>query len=414
MPGAEAWAGGKAAEAMGYDPMWGQMLGPGIAGVVKGGAKAAGKAVLGATIGDPSKMTPELQEAVTTAESQYPGAKQPFMPIGAATDQGIVRKVTSPLAGELPGASIWQQSQAQKSLDSIGDYATGLNRAAGASNPTSAGEKLIQQMKNWFTGDSRQSVQDAYNAVGADPTIRQAPSNVASTLQKIRAQRANANYDPNTGLESLDAAVAAPNGLDYAGTKLQRTNLRTNPPSGLTPGEGDLLYDAWTKDLESVAAANGPQVAAQHQVANDLAISVARRREAMGSMLGMTDKPGATPSVSPEQMFGRIQSYAQQGPGANIAKLQQIKGTLGAQDWQEVAGTVGQQLGLNADGKFDLPTFFRNYNGLSDAGKDALFGAKGVAGPGYRGAYDTLSALSSRGQVLQKMAGPAWQHPVLG
>lgn len=135
------------------------------------------------------------------------------------------------------------------------------------------------------------------------------------------------------------------------------------------------LYGALSEDIEGAAAAMGSQVQNALRTADRYyAAGMERINGALKRVFG---------AAAQEDVYRQIVTAAGEGGSANAGKLFALKRSLPRADWNDLAATVVERLGLptpgarSAENEFSVATFLTNYSKLSPAGRLALFGGEG-------------------------------------
>jgi hypothetical protein len=141
----------------------------------------------------------------------------------------------------------------------------------------------------------------------------------------------------------------------------------------------------------------------------------------IGGSLSQIEQVEPLLSRSPEQAFAAVNRAAGTGPAANAGLLQTLQSSLTPGQWGNVGSAVIRKLGeaspgsiaeplqgIAGGGGFSAASFLTNWNKLSDAAKDTLFGAN-TAGS----TRDGLEALA-RVRRIAKATCPLRQPVGLG
>ena len=323
---------------------------------------------------------------------------------------------TANILKTLPIAGTPIEQAARKTIQQMGTAADNL----GGVDPEYAGKIFSDSIKKWVTDTSKKTVGSAYDEVSKimDPRITTPLDNTANMIAELAAKgQESAIPGKNGAINLVLGAVQRPDGLNYNGLKNLRTFIGEkldNPsvlPSDISGSDLKRIYGALTEDLNAAAknAGNDAGVAA-HKAANDLASQVAEKRESLVSLLG---GPGA--GASNENVFGNIIAAASKSPGsADMELLKQAKAIVPPAEWQKAASGAIAQMGRDADGNFSPTRFLgpNGYNKLSDAGKDALFGAPGTS---TRDNLETIADVSRQfGNYMKYGNASGSGHAIIG
>jgi hypothetical protein len=393
LPAAGSMVGGKIGEEIGH-PELGAAIG-GIAGGLAGGYRGP-------------RIDPETIAAATKL-----GVK---VPLAGAVEGKAIPRIAKTLEN-VPFAGAPLQSSAEKAISDIGGAKSSAEAAAGATTREAAGGKAKSAINDWITGKSADNVKAAYDKAESlmQPGATVDASNARAAIADIMARRAASGArGSGPAIGDILEGVQRPGGLTYGGLKDMRTRMGQRVDNKLLTDdwqqpEVKQLYGALSQDLESAAAhAGGSQGAAAWQRANTLAKATQSRRESLVKLVG---KGG---DASPEAVFDNIAQLASEGAGGNRQRLAQAMRTVGAKDWQEIAGTIGARLGRDPTigGDTSLQKFLTSYSKMSDAGKDMLFGRAGQGD--LRQAYDEIATLGKRENQLNKLKNPSGTAAHLG
>ena len=424
---------------------------PGLRGLGNVLAGAAGY-VLSPVTGAVSSGVEEPVTALTGSEKagQYAGfaATSAIPGMGLVKLPGAVEKVAAPItaaeriaqSGERLGVDvprvIASDSKGVKTLaeatrgnervetavnEMVGKLGTKTEELAKGTTPEMAGETAKQGIVNWAKpkeGEGAKLVTDAYNKVDAavDNTKLTKLTNAEQAIAEIDARRANAGLPPSPAGRFIREAAAKPSGpvervvgdatgelvnrvqepsgLNYKGVKDLRTymgDLLDSPEQlaklDFAAPEVKRLYGALSRDLEaSVENAGGSKAKALWQQANNLSKMVADRREKLVRIVGL--KSEATPA----QVFDRLKAAASEKSRANSEALSLSREAIGATGWNEVAQGVTSRLGLTTKGEWDPTQFVRDWEKLTENGKNTLF----AHDPAHRQALEDIYEISTR------------------
>jgi len=164
---------------------------------------------------------------------------------------------------------------------------------------------------------------------------------------------------------------------------------------------GDLsdVYRGMSQDLEGAAAAQGPQASRAFEAANSYYNAGKGRIDQLEPLL----------SGSPEQTFAAINRAAGQGPSANAGLLRSLQRSLPDADWGNVGAAVLRKMGVPTPGvgpqdAFSPASFVTNWNKLSDAAKDTLFGAQGTD---QRDGIEALTRVAGAQKAMTRFGNPS-------
>lgn len=361
------------------------------------------KAVTGAAAGGLSHLTTPRPNAAIAGAAERIGVN---VPRGVATDSALAQR-GSQFLRNMPGAGEPLVRAGDETIAQLSEAAQKAGTAAGGSSKLAAGSTAKDSITNWITGKSAKNVSAAYDRVDklVNPNVTTDLANTRNTVGQIASERAAAHLPDGQGSavrQVLDAAQT-PGGLTHAGIQKLRTSVGEMLDSGVLPADTSgaelkRIYGALTEDLgQSAANAGGAAGKAAWEAANNLAKTVAGRREALAKIVGVKG------DVHPEAVFDRIAQMASNKGNANLlAKARQVMGS----DWSEVAGTVVKRMGLDKSGQFSPARFVSDYGNMSPQGKAILFNQPGGSGA-LRQALDDISTVSQRLKDMGKFGNPS-------
>lgn len=221
----------------------------------------------------------------------------------------------------------------------------------------------------------------------------------------------------NPTLKSVAQAMSqdAANGqLPYQALKRLRSEIGSKIANATIfddVAKGDLkrLYGALSEDMKEAAVKAGPQAEqAYNRASNFYKASLKRIDDDLKPIMGKLERKGYTP----EDVF----KTAVRGSNEGSFRLIQLKKSLKADEWSEVASGLLQRMGRAVNSKqddtgevFSTETFLTNWNKLNDNAKKALF-----TGTKYQALKNDLdkvasaaSKIRSRQQTLNNPSGTA-------
>jgi hypothetical protein len=151
--------------------------------------------------------------------------------------------------------------------------------------------------------------------------------------------------------------------------------------------------------MEAAAAAKGPDASKAFQRANRYYRAGLERIDRIEPLL----------SGPPEKAFDKINRAAGQGGGADAGLLEATRKSMSPAEWNDVGAAVVRRLGeptpnakdVLADTNFSVASFSTNWNKLSPAAKDSLFGSNVPDSP--RAAIETLARISQAQKNIGKL-----------
>lgn len=369
------------------------LLGGAVAGGTIGGLlgkvmPSAGAAAAGPT----AKEVVEATERLSTA-----GPKVEVPKVVASQSDPLL--ALSGIAKDVPVAGSPLKAAAEKTAQQIESK---VEQLAGGNTRESAGVVAKNALEDWIGKRSKAIVSKAYDEVDqhiTTPTVR--------TLDATRKAAQEIQDDLNKSMKVLgdDPAVAKlmnaitdPNGLDYKGIKGLRTLVgdMLDDPSDIYKGASKSLkrlYGALTEDLKGVIKDSGGKKAlAEFEKANALNKEIELQREALLRITGQK-----TTSRSGDQIFDTLLRQAGSSGATDLPKLALAKSVMEPAEWEAISRAMIDRLATNkTTNNFDPANFFRQFNKLSDKGKDILFGEATAGSYGTRHALEDLATLGTR------------------
>jgi hypothetical protein len=369
------------------------LIGGGVTGGVVGGILGKAMPAAGPSVSGPTaKEIVEASERVSSA-----GSKLEVPKIIASESDSLLS--LSGLAKDVPFVGAPLRKAAEKTGQQL---ETKLEELSGGSTRESAGTVAKEALEDWIGSRSRKLVSDAYDEVDryiTTPAIRP----LDATRKTAQAIQNNLNKEmkvlgDDPAVAKLMNAITDPNGLSYKGTKELRTlvgDMLDNPQDIYKGASGSLkkLYGALTEDLkEIVKKSGGPKAFAEFEKANNFNKQISDQRNAL---LRITGKQ--TTSRSGDEIFDTLLKQAGSSGATDIPKLALAKSVMKPEEWEAVSKAMINRLSTNrTTNNFDPASFFRQYNKLSEKGKDILFGEVTAGSYATRHALDDLSKIGTR------------------
>lgn len=408
-----------AANAAGYGAVAGFGAGEGGLGNRIDAAKdtalssAAVAGPLGAVVGRiGAKATPQAQAALQASRNQEIARAADRLgvtvPRAAATNPTVVGNAARGTAGAIQampiiGAPLQRASQeAVEQIDDLGNqiataYAPGATRE-------SAGQAIKEAGRQWVGPGSRAVADRLYSRV--EQAIPQGSMfDLAATrriAQQIEAQDiAAASNKSAPALARVAEALNRPGGLTFAGLRELRTELGQAIDDTMLSGAGtarpalERLYGALSDDIESGVLQYGGQAGTQAwERANGVFRQIAERREQIAKVIGKNEA-AKSPEAIVENMIGMAGSSGR----ADVQRLLSLRRATGPDAWNELSAAAVGRLGQGRDGNFNPIDFLKNYQKLSDNGRQVLFGSTGQGN--LRQALDDLATVSNAYRDMQ-------------
>ena len=333
----------------------------------------------------------------------------------AVTSDSIVTQQAGKALSNVPVAGTPLRSASARAINQLDEAARGVQHGFGNSNPERAGEIAATGLQRYIGETTRNKAKALYDAVDnlVNPNITTPLTNTQKVAQSIIARRQNAGIAQDSeAVRRISTAISKPNGLNYNGVKDLRSWIGETLDSGILPvdlskAELKQIYGALTKDLRAtVNNAGGNQALSRFNRANSYFDAVSKRREDLMRIVG---------AKSDEAVFNRILAAANNKNGDKVL-LTQVRRSLPADEWNEVASAVIERMGrdpkfVTAPGNvttqsgFSPDRFMSAYGALSDSGKALLFRSTGKGD--LANALDDIATVSQRFKQLNTFANPS-------
>lgn len=379
----------------------GNRLGPAMReGLTTGAIAAPLGAVVGRMIGRGTPpATDEVARAAQRLDVQVPRA-------AAYSGDGMVDSAVRNLGGKMASVPVLgaplqtAKAGAREGMDTAArriadDYAT-------SATPYSAGKTASEGIQKWMKEDSRDALNRMYqkvesklnpNALSPIPNTMQA-ANRLTAADREAASKVNAQ-----AVQLVEEAVTRPQGMSAKGIMDLRTAIGAMIDDKLLPNAGTTkpalkqLYAALSVDLEgAIRAAGGRSGVIAWNRANKTAKAVAEQREELAKIIGTKGE------LQPEAVIDRLVTYAGSKSSADIEKLLRARSVIGKDAWDEVSAAAIHRLGRDQSNNFNPAAFAKNYQALSQSGRDALFSSTGKQN--LREDLDALLTLSKGHRTL--------------
>lgn len=345
-------------------------MGLGVFGAPQGGI---GSGMMRARAPRVEAPTPPVASAVDNVIQQA-GELGVQIPKAIATESVPTQRVGMTLSN-IPGIGNPLVEAKDKTLQQLGNAATGIQQKLGTGSERVAGEEALGGVTNWIKNDSQKPIQAAYKTVDdlVDKNVTTPLTNTAKAIEEINARRANAALSETPAGGMLKEALARTEGMNYNGLKDLRSIFGPNVShdlvsKGIPQGESKTLYSALTKDLEaSVLNAGGEQALSKWKEANSLTRLTKAQQNALTKIVG---RDGAN---SPEAVFDKIFSFARTGARGDDRRLTLARKAMGDSAWGEVSAAVISRLGRDPSGEFSPQRFVTAWDKLSKDGKAHIF-----------------------------------------
>lgn len=286
----------------------------------------------------------------------------------------------------------------------VGDELAGQTARSGITNyaaPAVDGQPGVLQ------GRINQAYDNVKNTF-TNPGALHEPSNAMTYLSGLEQKYGKADLGwPKTANDEILGPITKPGGLDFDSMKLvrQRVGEMIKDPSvvpgGVSQSELKQLYGALSDDLGNlVAKAGGPKAVQAFGRANTYNKLANDRRDALQGILNVKNDEG---------LFGKIFRLAGSNNSADAKLLGQARKSMTPEEWKDVSsaaiGRLGKVAAKTGD-TFDVGKFAKDYESLSETGKNMLFGEPGFSD--LRQALDDIHLVASKaGPNLNRISGAA-------
>lgn len=392
----------------------------GEGGLANRATDAATAFAVGAPVGGAvNALLPAVRGAVTqTPGSQVAEAAERIgvnLPRAVTSDNRATQQIGKAVTN-IPIAGLPLRNASERAIGELDQAAMNVQRGYGNSNPAQAGDIAKTGLERFIGKTTKDKATALYDAVDnlVDNTITTPLVNTQRLASDILARRANAGISQESdAVRRISDAISRPQGLNYSGVKDLRSWIGETLDSGILPAdlskaELKQIYGALTNDLRaSVANAGGTKAQAAWNRANTYYDAVSKRREALMRIVG---------AKSDEGVFDRILSAAGSTGRADQTLLAQVRRSLPADEWNEVASAVISRIGRDPSfvttpgaavtkSGFSPDRFVTDYGKLSPAGKTLLFRSTGQSH--LASALDDLATISQRFKQLNTFANPS-------
>jgi hypothetical protein len=352
---------------------------------------------------------PRLPASGVTGQQVAEAAERIGVPVsrGVVSDSGAVQGLTQasrqlPLLGNriddaLTATNTGLEEAVNKSAAQLSGT-SGSRDAVGAAARASlerAIDKADQRADAAFTSVRR--------AINPDAEV-QVAGNVVQDLDKIVQNRlaSGGTGVPIEGLQNAVELLTRPQGATFNGLQRARSEVGKAIKwdarnGGFITGDLKQAYGALSDAMEDAVyktAKGNP---------NDALNLLNKANTLFGKVTGETKELSRfMANGSDERIVDRIISYASDRAGrGDIAKLNLLRRSMDPAEWQQVSAMALQRMGQNSAGDFSPAFFVKNYQTMSSAAKDSMFGK---AGGGVRQAIDDIAMVSKRMNDVGKSA----------
>ncbi len=280
-----------------------------------------------------------------------------------------------------------------------------------------AGERLQAGAQNFVKNVAPSKQDELYGQASAliDPRATSMLPQTFSAIGRINrmisdpAVRAFVTDKNFTKLQDTLYKSAANGGLTFDDLRQIRSQVRQlRPAEGSAVGVNKVavnsIYDGLTQDMKNLAfGAGGPD-----------ALHAITRADQYTRALAATRTPAIQKIIdakSGEDAFNTVTRMAGSNSAADWRRLMQVKQSVSPQDWNDLSATVIRHLGeptagskTVGDAGFSPVSFMTKFSGLSDRGKDILFG--GQSAP-LRKSLDDLATVAGNLKRVEGLGNPS-------
>lgn len=348
------------------------------------GALASGKLAPVRTAG--TSAAPAARPAVETPAQRYADAQKYGLDISVGDARPMGSRVLERSLDAQPASAGVMDAARQKLA---GQIDTAVESVADSFGPATSfremGVAAQSGARRWMDKFS-ETTGKLYDAIPINPeTTANLDSTRAALLDLTETFASNPQLrsaTQNTKLMQYRQALEK-GGLSWEDLKAFRTDIGEQMgeallTDGARKGQLKRLYSALSTDMEETARAQGPRALAAFRRANDtFAAGQTRIEGAIRSLIGNAD------DRSPEAAALFLQRIAREGKGgADLKALAEVRRTLNADEWGQVANSFIRLMGkpANSEGRdFNPQTFVRVYSDMAPEAKNLLFGGSNKA-----------------------------------
>ena len=317
---------------------------------------------------------PQFESKTAAETAQSLGAP---LPIGLASDNRAVQAVTQ-AARQLPVVGQKIDTRTGETIGAAGQSVQDLadELGGGITDRAATGAILRPSLKGVVEANNSR-VDDAFSSlrgmIDQSEPVGELPRTEAVLREIVKQRSAAGQRNPFAGLEDVKNLVDQ--GATFDGLQRARSDIGNSLQFGeANPGfnAGDLkrVYGAMSADMDHVVRQSvhpgvAPEAAAQALTkANQTATPLFEFNKSLQRLMNIRNDEG---------VVGSVVRSAQDKTG-NVKLLAQLRATMPAEDFQQVAGTALSELGHNpATGKFSLNQFATQWEKMSDRAKGVLF-----------------------------------------
>jgi hypothetical protein len=289
----------------------------------------------------------------------------------------------------------------ERGLRELGGARDAAATSLGAVDVERAGQGIKDAASDWIKKSSREELGKLYDEVyntRVNPDVTQDLAATRTAAQRlIERSKASATTDELAAVKLVEDAITRPEGLTVKGLADLRTAVGRRIDAAATnpdPAEAAYkqLYGALTNDLKAaVKAAGGDEALKAWNTANRTAEVFAGKRRRLAKVLGASED-----SLSAEKVAERLYSMGKE-KGGDIKGIRTVKGIVGQQQWNDLAGARAARMGTNPKTKeFSGDRFLSEYGQMSPAAKSEFFGKARPALDDIVTISEAYSSLASR------------------
>lgn len=324
------------------------------------------------------------------------------IPRAVASDNVTVQNVGKKLS-QTPIVGTPLRNASKTATEQLDEAARQVQDDLGTGSVEVAGNRIRQDLTKFATDVEPKEIKALYDKVDnlVDPRVRIQMSETAKVAAKIKADRIRAKASDSRAVEQLIPALTDRTGRSYEELKVLREDfrrLKSNKGAmenlGMDERHVNALYSALSSDLKAAAkAAGGDEGLKAFNEANNRAFVFSRDKDVLRNVLGQG---------SDENAASKLAALASDTSRANIKGLMLVKSKVSKETWNELAGSVVDDLAWNpTNGQFTPDKFVTKWNKLSESGKKLLFA------PEQRQALEDIAKVSSRFKQMNEFANPS-------
>jgi hypothetical protein len=369
--------------------------------------------VVGKALGLSSPLrSTDVEQAAKNLKSNIRTVKPDYdisIPASIASDSGAVRGATNFLSG-FPLTKTMMDRATGKGLSSLEEALENIPgiTGAGTTGYVPAGKGAKDSLTDWIIKQSPVEVSTHYNnlntifAPHANKPVKFAELAKKASALNTTSQATNAVN--NKAADFVEAALQGltPKGyLNYKDAMNLRSKLGDIAGDFTTTSSSDRkdyanLAKALKEDLETHFTTHGGTPAKDaYTKAVGEANKIINMKKDFNAII---NKDFSAPDA---QVYKRISALAGTGAKENAPLLEKARDVMHPAAWQQIQAATVENMGKNkiTGQAFDVNEYLKNFNKMSDEGKDAIFGQIGAP---TRNALEDINKIAQRYKEVGK------------